>query len=164
VFQEPGEGDFAGEEEFIRGWEATRDYLQTQPGYVDTALHHAVSPDADFRFVNVGRWESAQTFPQAIQSDGYRGVAGALRDFRPHQRSTRLSEPDPHRSRMQPRRRRNTSRNRQVTWRSSSGQPQLEARVVATLAHPLKSLRTAASAESRDLLCLRGVVILSAHV
>jgi heme oxygenase (mycobilin-producing) len=29
---------------FIAAWEKTRDYLATQPGYVDTALHQAVSP------------------------------------------------------------------------------------------------------------------------
>jgi heme-degrading monooxygenase HmoA len=72
------------EEEFIRGWEATRDYLQTQPGYVDTALHQAVSPNPDFRFVNVGRWESPQAFQQAIQSPGFREASRALVDFRPH--------------------------------------------------------------------------------
>jgi hypothetical protein len=27
------------EEEFIRGWEASRDYLQSPAGYMDTALH-----------------------------------------------------------------------------------------------------------------------------
>jgi len=26
-------------EQFIAAWEKTRDYLETQPGYVDTALH-----------------------------------------------------------------------------------------------------------------------------
>ena len=26
-------------EAFIAAWEKTRDYLRTQPGYVDTALH-----------------------------------------------------------------------------------------------------------------------------
>jgi heme-degrading monooxygenase HmoA len=72
------------EEEFIRGWEATRDYLQTQPGYVDTALHQAVSPNPDFRFVNVGRWESPQEFQAAIQSPGFRDASRALADFRPH--------------------------------------------------------------------------------
>jgi heme-degrading monooxygenase HmoA len=72
------------EEEFIRGWEATRDYLKSQPGYVDTALHQAVSPDPDFRFVNVGRWQSPQAFQQAIQSEGFRQVSAALADFRPH--------------------------------------------------------------------------------
>ena len=28
-------------ENFIAAWEKTRDYLQTQPGYIDTALHQA---------------------------------------------------------------------------------------------------------------------------
>jgi heme-degrading monooxygenase HmoA len=72
------------EEAFIRGWEATRDYLQTQSGYVDTALHQAVSPEPDFRFVNVGRWENAQAFQAAIQSPGFRAVSQALADFRTH--------------------------------------------------------------------------------
>lgn len=72
------------EEEFIRGWEASRDYLKSQPGYVDTALHQAVSPDPDFRFVNVGRWENAQAFQAAVQSPGFRQVSAALGDFRPH--------------------------------------------------------------------------------
>jgi len=29
-------------EAFIAAWEKTRDYLRTQPGYVDTALHQVV--------------------------------------------------------------------------------------------------------------------------
>src|SRR5437763_743727 len=32
-------------ENFIAAWVKTRDYLQTQPGYVDTALHQAVAPN-----------------------------------------------------------------------------------------------------------------------
>ncbi|MGB0092799.1 MAG: antibiotic biosynthesis monooxygenase [Solirubrobacteraceae bacterium] len=72
------------EDEFIRGWEATRDYLQTQPGYVDTALHQAVSPNPEFRFVNIGRWESPEAFQQAIESPGFREASRALGDFRPH--------------------------------------------------------------------------------
>ena len=72
------------EEEFIRGWEATRDYLETQPGYGKTALHQAVSPDAEFRFVNVGEWQSPQHFQDAIQSEGFRKVAAQLAAFRPH--------------------------------------------------------------------------------
>jgi heme oxygenase (mycobilin-producing) len=72
------------EDEFLRGWEATRDYLQTQPGYVGTALHQAVSPNPDFRFVNVGRWESLQAFQHAIQSQGFREASEALAEFRAH--------------------------------------------------------------------------------
>ena len=44
AFEVPGEE--AGQ--FIAAWEKTRDYLATQPGYVDTALHQAVMPGADF--------------------------------------------------------------------------------------------------------------------
>jgi len=72
------------EEDFIRGWEATRDYLRTQPGYVKTALHEAISPDADFRFVNVGEWQSPRHFHDAINSAGFRAAAAALREFKPH--------------------------------------------------------------------------------
>jgi heme oxygenase (mycobilin-producing) len=40
-------------EQFIAAWEKTRDYLETQPGYVDTALHQAVMSAAEFQFVNI---------------------------------------------------------------------------------------------------------------
>jgi heme-degrading monooxygenase HmoA len=72
------------DEEFITGWEATRVYLETQPGYVDTTLHRAVSPNADFRFVNVARWQSPQQFHEAIQSEGFRAVSAPLATFRAH--------------------------------------------------------------------------------
>jgi heme-degrading monooxygenase HmoA len=72
------------EDEFIRGWEATRDYLRTQPGYVDTALHQAISPNPDFRFVNVGRWQSPEAFQQAVRSPGFQHASRALAEFRAH--------------------------------------------------------------------------------
>ena len=72
------------DEEFIRGWEASRDHLAAQPGYVDTALHQAVSPDADFRFVNVAHWQSPDQFRAAMQSDGFRQASAALAGFRAH--------------------------------------------------------------------------------
>jgi heme oxygenase (mycobilin-producing) len=80
AFEVPPEAD----DEFIRGWKAAREYLEAQPGYVDTALQRAVSPDADFRFVNVGRWESPQAFQAAIQSAGFREASEGLGRFRPH--------------------------------------------------------------------------------
>ena len=80
AFEVPPDADDA----FLRGWEAARDYLRTQPGYVDTALHRAVSPDADFRFVNVARWESAQHFQAATQSAGFRQAAQDLVEYRAH--------------------------------------------------------------------------------
>ena len=70
--------------QFIAAWEKTRDYLQSQPGYVDTALHQAVTPGADFPFVNVARWESAEAFRAATQSPGFRESAAGLAGYRPH--------------------------------------------------------------------------------
>ncbi len=57
--------------------------LKKQPGYVDTALHRAVSPDADFRFVNVGRWGPPQRFQAAVRSPGFREASQGLASFRP---------------------------------------------------------------------------------
>jgi heme-degrading monooxygenase HmoA len=58
--------------------------LQTQPGYVDTALHLAITPAADFRFVNVGRWESLPHFQAATQSRGFAEASKGLAGYRPH--------------------------------------------------------------------------------
>jgi heme-degrading monooxygenase HmoA len=74
----------ADAERFIAGWERSRDYLMSQPGYVDTALHQAVTPNADFQFVNIGRWQTADDFLAATQSEGFREAATGLTDFRPH--------------------------------------------------------------------------------
>jgi heme oxygenase (mycobilin-producing) len=80
AFEVPPDAD----DEFIAGWEAARDYLRQQRGYVDTALHRAVSPGADFRFVNIGRWESPERFQEAIQSPGFQKASEGLGRFRPH--------------------------------------------------------------------------------
>ena len=69
---------------FIAAWEKARDYLATQPGYVDTALHQAVGPDAEFQFVNIARWRSAEDFAAAIGSPGFRDSAAGLAGYRPH--------------------------------------------------------------------------------
>ena len=71
-------------ENFITAWEKARDYLESQPGYVDTALHQAVTPGADFQFVNIGRWQSAEDFLAATQSPGFRESAAGLAGYRPH--------------------------------------------------------------------------------
>jgi heme-degrading monooxygenase HmoA len=71
-------------ERFIAAWEKTRDYLISQPGYVGTALHQAVTPNAEFQFVNIGRWQTAEDFLAATQSPGFREAATGLTGFQPH--------------------------------------------------------------------------------
>ena len=58
AFEVPPDGDDA----FLAAWEATREFLHTQPGYLATRLHRSLSPEADFRFVNLGRYTSPQAF------------------------------------------------------------------------------------------------------
>ncbi len=53
-------------EQFIAAWEKTRDYLATQPGNVDTALRQAMTPGADFQFVNIARWTFYVTGPDGV--------------------------------------------------------------------------------------------------
>jgi heme-degrading monooxygenase HmoA len=50
---------------FLQGWERAREFLSRQEGYVSTRLHRSLLPEADFRFVNVALWESAQAFRDA---------------------------------------------------------------------------------------------------
>lgn len=80
VFEVPA----AEADRFVAAWERTRDYLAAQPGYVETALHHALSPDAEFQFVNVARWQTAEEFWAAIQSPGFRELAAGLAGYRAH--------------------------------------------------------------------------------
>jgi len=80
AFEVPG--DQAGQ--FIAAWEKTRDYLRSQPGYIDTRLHQALTSEADFQFVNVARWETAEAFLAATQSQGFRESAIGLVGYRPH--------------------------------------------------------------------------------
>ena len=62
----------AGQDEaFVEGWELARAFLATQPGYLSTRLHRSLSPRADFRFVNVAVWESAQAFQAATSQPGF---------------------------------------------------------------------------------------------
>jgi heme-degrading monooxygenase HmoA len=71
-------------EQFIAAWEKTRHYLQSQPGYIDTKLHQAVTPEADFQFVNVALWETAEAFLAATKSEGFRESAIGLLGYQPH--------------------------------------------------------------------------------
>jgi heme oxygenase (mycobilin-producing) len=69
---------------FIAAWETSRDFLQSQPGYLETALHQALAPDAEFLFVNIARWQSADAFTAATRSAGFRESAAGLAGFPRH--------------------------------------------------------------------------------
>ena len=66
-------------DEFIRAWEKTRDYLKQCPGHLDTALYQAIADSADFQFVNIAHWRSAEEFNEAIASAGFQEAAADVR-------------------------------------------------------------------------------------
>jgi heme-degrading monooxygenase HmoA len=51
AFEVPAQAD----EQFVTGWERMRNFLAAQEGYLSTALHRSLAPDARFRFVNIAR-------------------------------------------------------------------------------------------------------------
>lgn len=51
----------------IKYWEACRDFLKTQPGYISTKLHQSIKDDAKFELINVAVWESPKAFTDAMQ-------------------------------------------------------------------------------------------------
>jgi len=54
------------DEAFLRGWEAARDFMQRQAGYIATRLHQSLDPAARFRFINVAEWASPADFEAAL--------------------------------------------------------------------------------------------------
>ena len=54
------------DEEFLKGWETARNFMQRQKGYVATRLHRSLDPTARFRFINVAEWETPADFHAAL--------------------------------------------------------------------------------------------------
>ena len=63
---------------FLISWEASRQFLRAQPGYLATRLHRSLSPETDFRFVNIGRYANPQAFQAAISQPEFREAAAAI--------------------------------------------------------------------------------------
>jgi heme-degrading monooxygenase HmoA len=66
------------DEAFLQGWERGREFLSTQEGYLSTRLHLSLSPTADFRYVNVALWQSAQLFQAATSEPEFRDAPVAF--------------------------------------------------------------------------------------
>lgn len=62
IFEVPDDRD----DEFLAGWEEGKRFMEQQRGYVSTALHRSLEPQARFRYVNVAVWESADDFFAAL--------------------------------------------------------------------------------------------------
>jgi len=69
------------EDECLAFWERAAEYLRHQPGFISTRLHKAVSPEAQFYFINVAEWESADHFQTAIESVEFNRLPHTLHFF-----------------------------------------------------------------------------------
>lgn len=56
-----------GEAAALEHWEAARDFLSRQPGFVSTRLHRSIGSGAQFQLVNVAEWSSVEAFQAASQ-------------------------------------------------------------------------------------------------
>jgi heme-degrading monooxygenase HmoA len=70
AFEVPEEAD----QGFLAGWARQREFLSAHAGYVSTRLHRSLSPEADFRFVNVALWESPKAFHDATSQPEFRAA------------------------------------------------------------------------------------------
>jgi adenylate cyclase len=66
-------------DEFIRAWEETRDYMKQYPGHLSAALHRAITDSADFQFISIAHWRSAEEFNEAVTSAGFQDATADLR-------------------------------------------------------------------------------------
>jgi heme-degrading monooxygenase HmoA len=62
------------EEAFQQLWTSTSMYFRARPGFLSLRLHRALSPDAQYRFVNIARWASLAEFQAAHTTDEFRRV------------------------------------------------------------------------------------------
>ena len=74
VFEVPAGHD----EEFLRGWQAARDVLRRQPGFVSARLHQSLDPAAAFRFVNVAEWASPEDFRRAVATPEFQELVRGM--------------------------------------------------------------------------------------
>jgi heme-degrading monooxygenase HmoA len=61
------------EDDFVAGWEQAREYLDERLGPVPTVLHASLSPDADYRFVNVAEIADVEPWREAVTAEGFPG-------------------------------------------------------------------------------------------
>jgi heme oxygenase (mycobilin-producing) len=73
----PFEVPAGDEERFLSRWQAARELLATERGYLGTRLHRSLAA-ASFRFVNIARWSSPLMFSRAVQRPEFQQAALAL--------------------------------------------------------------------------------------
>lgn len=62
------EAAIAQEAEVMQTWIKSKEFLEKQPGYINTRLHKNIDPNGRFRFINVAEWASPQQFQSATKA------------------------------------------------------------------------------------------------
>ncbi|MGH2881521.1 MAG: antibiotic biosynthesis monooxygenase family protein [Solirubrobacteraceae bacterium] len=76
VFEVPAEQV----DEFIDRWRDRAKIMATAPGFRDSRLHRAVSPQARFQLINVAHWDSEADLDAALDSGAWQERVRALRE------------------------------------------------------------------------------------
>lgn len=61
---------------FMALWTETSAYFRRQPGFLSLHFHRALSPSAEYRYVNVARWATLADFQAAHDTEEFRRVVG----------------------------------------------------------------------------------------
>jgi heme-degrading monooxygenase HmoA len=61
---------------FLDLWSQTSSYFRAQKGYRSLRFHQALSPNAQYRFVNVANWASMEQFQAAHATEQFRNLVG----------------------------------------------------------------------------------------
>lgn len=82
------------EEKFMNLWKKVDGYMRLQDGFIETKLHKSLDeqthlPQAKFRFVNVARWRSVESFEKAVICEKFKECA---RDIFPYSGGAGLYE------------------------------------------------------------------------
>jgi len=57
-------------DEFLAFWHDIQNFVSKQPGMTDGVFHRATDVHGPFQFVNVVRWDSAESLDAALQAVG----------------------------------------------------------------------------------------------
>src|SRR6476661_71035 len=60
------------DDDFMKLWMETSEYFRAQPGFLSLRLHKAVTPGAQYRYVNVARWASDAEYRAPHTTDEFR--------------------------------------------------------------------------------------------
>ena len=71
------------DDDFLELWMETSEYFRRQPGFLSLRLHRAVTPGAQYRYVNVARWASDAEYRAPHTKDEFRQLVskGAWHEF-----------------------------------------------------------------------------------